>query len=853
MVLWGKIEPLLPLVEKPARYIGNEQGIVIKDHTGRGKFALAFPEVYEIGASHFGGKIIYNIVNHEDELLCERVYMPWVDMVDLMRSKRLPLFSLETKTPIANFDVLGFTLEHELSYTNILEMLDLSFIPIFSKNRTEMHPIVIGGGVGTLNPEPVAPFFDAFYIGDAEVSFVDLLKYIQENRSSLTRTELLAKLANMPGIYVPSFYKPIFNNGNFDGYTIYEGASYPVKALIAKELKDEFYPKPPIVPWIEVIHHRLRTEINRGCGRSCRFCNACFAYRPVREREVNSIANELKTNYKLTGWGDIGLLSLSTTDYSQIHPLLYQLSEWIKNNNIDFSFPSIRIDEINEPVFEILSSTRKSGLTFAPEAGTKRLRSVINKPLDEEKFFQTVESAFQRGWKTIKLYYMIGLPTETDEDISEINNMLGQVALIARRYHAKVRVTISPFVLKPHIPFQWEKQINEEEIRHKTNIIKKVAPRNVEILTKKPELSVIEGIIARGDRRLSQVIYDTWSNGAINAAWDEYFKPELFFNAMKKHGLSKEQFLRERNIDEKLPWDAIDKGISKNNLVEERNRGLRAQETSPCFERNCEKCRFCDIPPQRFAKPAQIKSVEKKEPVVYGRKPKKQATNSGSSFKVIRIKYSRTGILRFVGHLDTIKIWERAIRISNFPVAFTEGYHRRLKLTFGPPLPLGSESTGEYVDIFVTNSISDSKLKELGHKLPKGFQILSHKIYKIKPKALQTTVDSSLWHCIIPLPNENLRKALKWIESSYEIIIKRRNKDMDIRRLFLSWRLRDDNTLDLLLAAGDRGSVRPQELLAAASVNDETIAESRFTRIELLIRRRNEWVNPMEEIQSISF
>jgi len=856
MSLWSEIESILPLVEKPARYIGGERGSVIKAHEGRATFALAFPEVYELGASHFGGLIIYNILNSEDDIVCERVYMPWEDMRAKLIERKIPLVTLETKTPLKDFNVVGFSLEHELSYTNVLDMLNLAGIPITSASRSEDDPIVIAGGVSAFNPEPMTPFFDAFYIGDAEVNLVDVVRFIGRNKGKIPRRELIRDLARFDGIYVPALYKPRFIDGRFDGFEVEDEAPYPVKANIAPELKDEFYPKPPIIPWIEVVHNRLRVEINRGCPKGCRFCQAGFVYRPNREREVESIVSELRRNYELTGWAQIGVLSLSATDYSNIIPLIDSLRPWIEHENIEFSLPSIRPEKLSHETFRLIGFMRKTGLTFAPEAGTERLRAVINKPYDIDKLYWACEKAFKLGWRGVKLYFMIGLPTETDEDLFGIVEILRNVSRIAKRFKSNVRVTVSPFVPKPHTPFSWARQIDAAEIKRRGWLIKSRCPGNVNVDLRRAEVSILEGILSRGDRRLGDVIMRAWQKGAINAAWKESFKPELFFEAMSECGLSVDEFLRERDTNEPLPWDIIDKGIKREFLIAEYNRALLGKTLPPCDTRNCEKCDFCDIPPQRIAEPAKIKIDGGEEFIEYGRFPRRKGKEGRIFAPYIRIKYRRCDMMRFLGHLDVVRLWEMSLRRAKVPVSVSEGFHKHLRITYGPPLPLGAESEAEYMDIKLSKPIGEHTIARLSSTLPDGMDVISYKALNAKPAPLQSVVSAALWECKLQLQPERLEEVFSWAEKQAKIPVKRHKKTLDIRRFLLGWRVQPDDgssKLMLLLMAGDRGSGRPQEYLSAYGISEDIIAVSRFVRKELLIPVEDGYVNPFGERVDVSF
>lgn len=849
MKFYEQFYSLLPLVEKPGKYIGGELGSIVKPHSQEIlRFALVFPDLYEIGMSHFGGQIIYHIVNKEPNLACERVYLPWVDMAQIHRKYNIPLLSLETHTPLYEFDVVGFTLENELSYPNIFEVLDLGRISPFSLNRAEKEPLVIAGGVAAFHPEPVADIFDLVYVGDAEVHLVPLLMFIRENRKKLSRLELLEKIGQrFECVYVPQFYEPTYHNDTFIGFDVKKNSRFPIRPGVVPELKDEHYPSSPIVPWVEITHDRLRAELVRGCGRGCRFCEPGFIYRPIRERKPQNVANEIAKNYALTGWEECGVIALSATDYTAFDELLAIISEWSDKEKVAFALPSIRIKQLPEKALATLSAIRKMGLTFAPEAATERLRNVINKPLDENEFFESIKNALIRGWRQIKLYFMIGLPTETDEDVVAIAEMINNAASISRGFKANLNITISPFVPKPHTPFAWEKQISPEEIYRKQQIIKDAIKfKNINLMMRNPYISIFEGILSRGVRKFGKVLYQIWQNGGAFSTWKEHFNPQLWLDVLKEFNIDLASELAQRNPYQMQPWEIIDKGEKKEFLLAERERAYKGILTPPCWERDCEKCSFGNLPSQvlvRNSPPTTIKNQSRE----IAKKPRQ---NPQAEQLVIRIEYSQFGDMKFLSHLDTIRVWERLIRRARLPVQFTTGHHIRIKAIFGPPLPLGCESDAEYIDIFLVSPVEKKQVEKMLEYLPNGFRVTKFSFLKDKPEPLQNVVSSAIWECCIPLEISEICRIMKKIEDTNKIFIQRHKKEVDIRPFLLGWKAietANGTKLSLLLKAGNRGSGRPQEFLQFAGIDKEVIAKSSFRRCKLLIKSGNDSINPWSE------
>lgn len=600
-------DDILLKIEKPARYIGNEVNSVMKDKNDIDvRFAMCFPDVYEIGMSHLGIQILYDMFNRFEDTWCERVYSPWPDLDAIMREKNIPLFALESQEPIRNFDFLGITIQYEMCYTNILQILDLSQIPLIATERTWNDPIVIGGGPCSYNPEPIADFFDIFYIGEGETQYRNLLDLYKKCRNdNISREAFLAEAAKLPGMYVPRFYDVSYNDDGTIQSFLPNRLDIPCTVVkeIVTDVTDTYYPEKPVVPFIKCTQDRVVLEIQRGCIRGCRFCQAGQLYRPVRERNVDMLKEYAIKMLNHTGYEEISLSSLSSSDYSHLEELVNFLIEQCQEKKVNISLPSLRIDAFSLDVMEKVQDIKKSSLTFAPEAGSQRLRNVINKGLTEEVILKGATLAFEGGWNRVKLYFMLGLPTETEEDIRGIAELSNKIAVAyyetvpKEKRNGKVQIVASTsfFIPKPFTPFQWASQCTKEQFLEKAYttkraIMEQLNQKSIKYNWHEADASVMEGILARGDRRLCEPILKAYKKGCIFDAWGEYYKHDVWLETFEECGIDIGFYTtRERSLDEIFPWDFIDCGVSKEFLKREWQRALNEQVTKNC-KQQCNAC-----------------------------------------------------------------------------------------------------------------------------------------------------------------------------------------------------------------------------------------------------------------------
>ncbi|CAH2030228.1 TIGR03960 family B12-binding radical SAM protein [Trichlorobacter ammonificans] len=805
------MEPDLFSVEKPARYMGAEMGCIVKP-SAELRIALAFPDVYEVGMSHLGLRILYHILNQQEGVAAERVFAPWPDLAGQMAERGIPLATLETATPLADTDILGFTLQYELSCTNVLAMLDQAGIPRRADRRGPEQPLILGGGPGAYNPEPLAPFFDAFLLGDGEEAVLEIAATVREWKRAVTpdRRELLERLAAIEGVYVPSFFNISYHHdGTVAAITPLRPGYGPVRRRFLANLETAPFPDSPVIPFLKTVHDRVALEIARGCTRGCRFCQAGYLYRPLRERSPERIRDLIRASLEATGYDEISLLSLSSGDYSCIEPLLRELMAEYADSRVAVSLPSLRVGTLTPELIEEIRRVRKTGFTLAPEAATERLRQVINKGISEEALLEGAYNVYGAGWRAIKLYFMMGLPTETREDLAAIADLARQVKAQARRAggHGEVNVAVSTFVPKPHTPFQWERQLSLEETRERQRFLREeLKRRKLHYKYQEAELSFMEGVFARGDRRLAAVLERAVDLGCRFDGWREHFSLERWLQAFAECGVEPDWYLRQRRQDELLPWDHLDSGVTTAFLKAELQRALEQAATPDCRFGHCSGCGVCDF-----------STVRNRTVPACGRPEQpQQRPVSEPDPRRIRIRFSKTGRVRFLSHLELINLFTRAVYRAGIPVLHTQGFHPHPRFSFATATSVGVESWAEYLDLFVDRMGADECRDRLNRVLPEGMQVLDACSPALKTPSLSTLIAATRYRLVLPdLEPETLREQCVQFmaQSSWELVRDKKGQQqvIDLRHETRSL-VADGTALEMVIGRG-----KPYEVAAAVT------------------------------------
>jgi len=732
-----RIREVLPLVTKPIRYTGGEYNALLRDpDSARVSWVLAMPEAYELGMSNYGLRILYSIINRLDNAACERCYAPWPDFGKALQERGLPLYALESKRPVSEFNVLGISLQSELSYTNVLYLLDLCRIPLRRAERNASHPLVVAGGPCTVNPMPMVDFIDVFVIGDGEDPVREITGVVADWDGG-DRGELLSQLSRLEGLYVPGItpqtkseagslklevrmadggHEPGVGTQNADGWT--------VRRRLISELKEEDFPFPPLVPICEITHDRLTIEMARGCTRGCRFCQAGMMNRPVRLRSQDSVVRLAERSIRASGWEEVSLLSLSALDYPDLPGLITKLNSRLKERRVSISLPSTRGEDFSSELALSLQEVKKAGLTFAPETASEKLRRFVNKNISELRIIESVRNALDAGWNGVKLYFMVGLPGETDADIDEIGRFATEVGWLCKG--RPVRFSLSPFVPKPHTPLQWAGFGDLAETRAKIDRVRSaITRRNVKAKWANPECSYVEALLARGDEKLGPVIEKVYRAGGVFQEWTEFFRFPPWLESCAALGLDPKTYLAERKPGDRLPWDFINVGVSREFLVREYEKAKAGEMTPDCAAGECSNCGACAGATERSQKldagSQKLEVADKTEPD-YGRRP--WPLQSFQELRTrFRIKYTVEEPYRFAAHLDRIRAFYRSLRRSELPIAYTKGFAPKPMLSFGPPLPVGLVSSGEYLDVYTAYHYTGNIVRDLGTFLPRGLRI----------------------------------------------------------------------------------------------------------------------------------
>jgi len=828
------LDEILPRTQKPARYCGSEFNVVRKEWDKADfRMVLAFPDLYEIGMSHEGLKILYHIINNQPGFLAERVYAPDLDLEKILRKQATPLFSLESRRPLADFDVLGITLPFELCYANILTILDLARIPFRAAERDETYPLIIGGGPCAFHPEPVADFFDAILLGDGEEAILEIAETVKKAKADgVSKEELRERLAAISGIYVPAFFVPEYDGaGRFVRMKARKKGYHKVQRRILADLDVEGEISPPLVPANKIVHDRLGIEIARGCTRGCRFCQAGIVYRPVRERAPDRILEIARQKIGQSGFEELALLSLSTGDYACLPQLLTKLMDIFAKEHVSVSMPSMRVGTLTPEIMDQIRRVRKTGFTLAPEAGTDRLRRVINKGITEEDLLATCKTAFSLGWRLIKLYFMFGLPTETADDIEAIPVLARKALGEAVKGGCRINVSAATFVPKPHTAFEREPQLTVAEGFDRIGFLRdRLRGKAFNLKWHDPRQSYLEGVLSRGDRRLAAVVEEAWRLGARLDAWSDYFRLDRWQQAASACGIDFDAYLGRRAPDEPLPWQHLDVGVSGTFFADEYDKAMNEVYTPDCRVHGCQKCGVCDL---KTIKPIVKRGMKQNEEGGAPEEPLGGPAGQEKHF-IYRFTYSRLDEARFLSHLALIQVFFRAFRRCKLPLHFSKGFNPTPKVSFSPALPLGTESVAEFLQVDLAEPLPDraAVLEAVNRQLPMGLKVTAVALAAKKQKEKNIS-----WYRVSlkqGFPRSVVEDFHRLDSFPVTLVRKGRARQIDAKPVVHELTVTDDGKLYLaFVTETGKAGIKPMEFCGALfALDDEQVSTARIVKVK---------------------